>query len=170
MRNRDYQAFDDLFRRCFPHAVNAAARIVGEAAGEDIAAEAFAKVCLDWQKVRTYTNPDGWAMRVTVNLALDALRKRTRQDRAVVLTSGPAAPHDDALALQSTLRAALRRLPRQQLTAVVLCRYIDMPAAEAAVVMGISESTVGVHVQRGLMTLRELLGDTTPMEVPLCPN
>ena len=51
----------------------------------------------------------------------------------------------------------MKRLPRRQREAVVL-RYVDdMEGAEIAEVMGVSESAVRTHLQRGREALAEAL-------------
>ena len=56
--------------------------------------------------------------------------------------------------------AALRRLPRRQREAVVLRYYLDMPAAEIAATMGISQGSVRSATSRALEALGRLLGES----------
>ena len=157
--------FDEFFRRCFPAAVSMAGKMLCDAsAGEELAAEALARACLHWKHVRSLENPDAWVMRTTKNLVVDAARRRRLVARHAqpARPEGPGLPVEDVLAL----RAALRKLPGRQLEAVLLCRYGEITAADAAPLMGVSENTVATHMQRGLKTLQKLLGDT--QEVAPC--
>ena len=65
------------------------------------------------------------------------------------------APNADVIAL----RAALPKLPPRARSAVVLHYLADLPVADVARAMGISENTTKGHLKAGLARLREELGD-----------
>ena len=69
--------FEAVFRELLPTAIAAAQRILGErAAAEDAAAEAFARAYAAWRRVGALPFRDAWILRVTVNQAIDAARRR----------------------------------------------------------------------------------------------
>jgi RNA polymerase sigma factor (sigma-70 family) len=147
--------FEELFDKLFEPAVRLAERVVGPDAAEDVAVEAFARTLRAWGKVRNLPYRDAWVLRVTSNAAIDVVRKTRRHPP---LPTPVAVSEDDAIALQLTLQAALRALPRRQ-GQVVLLRYLaDLSEEEVAGALGISEGSVKTHARRGLAALRLDLG------------
>jgi RNA polymerase sigma factor (sigma-70 family) len=59
---------------------------------------------------------------------------------------------------RSAVVAALRGLPARQREALVLRYYADLPEAEIASAMGISQGAVKSHVFRAMSALRGVLG------------
>jgi hypothetical protein len=84
-------------------------------AAEDVAAEALARTCLHWGKVRDLAWRDGWVLRVATNVALDMAKRRR-------LSIESAAPVDaeEATTLRLALGEALRSLPRRQRTQLAI--------------------------------------------------
>lgn len=128
---------------------------------EEVTAEAFAKVYRRWRQ-GGIDDLAAYLRRAVVNEAnsrlrrryrdRDRARRRTGEDRGVVL-------HDDHGADRDEVFAALRRLPPRQRAAVVLRFYDDLPLAEVATAMDVDVGTARSHVSRGLARLAELLGD-----------
>lgn len=148
-------AFTDLFRRSELLAL----RILGdEASAEDVAAEALARAYARWPTVGELAWREGWVLRVTTNLAIDAARVRRRPLRR------PVGEHTvdgaEAVAVRLALVAALGALPRRQREAVALRYLADLGEAETASALGISTGTVKTHLHRGVETLRSRLGAT----------
>lgn len=138
-----------------------ALRLLGEQAGaEDVAAEALARAYAHWSTLENAPHRDGWVLRVTTNLALDALRRKP-----------PPAPRGEPVdvaevaVLRTTLVAALRRLPRRQREVVVLRYLAGLTEAEIARALEMAEGTVKSHAHRALKALRIRLGDTQLDEV-----
>lgn len=155
MRERRDEAFEALFREVYPRAVAAARRIVGQRElAEDIAAEALARTYVRWSKVRDLPWVHAHVLRSTINLAIDAARRRT--DVPVGRTAtGDAA---DAVATRLALVAALRSLPPRQREAVAL-RYLGgLSEQEVADALGCASGTVKSHLHRGVAALRGALG------------
>jgi RNA polymerase sigma-70 factor (sigma-E family) len=149
--------FDAFFQRVFPAAARLAYRIIGDReAAKDIAAEACARALARWGDVGQLGHRDAWILRVSSNLALDALRRRPTP----LLPQGRATDVEGAVALRLALAAALRRLPRRQREVVVLRYLVGLPDREVADALGIEEGTVRTHARRGLGALRSrgLLG------------
>jgi RNA polymerase sigma factor (sigma-70 family) len=164
-RPRQDDEFEATFERLFPRAERLALRILGDAAAaEDAAAEALARLCLHWARLREAPYLDGWVLRVTANLAIDATRRRTLGLEA---TSLPAA--DDAVALRLALVAALRHLARRQREVIALRYLSDLSEADIAAALGISTGSVKTHASRGLAALRASLRDDEEVPVALRP-
>ena len=106
--------FEAVFRDLLPTAIAAAQRILGErAAAEDAAAEAFARAYVAWRRVSALPYRDAWILRVTVNQAIDAARRRPRWLQARS-TPDPSEPATTRLAVGCrSLRRRIRptRLP-----------------------------------------------------------
>jgi RNA polymerase sigma-70 factor (sigma-E family) len=153
---RGLPAFDEAFPRLFADAYRVAYRLLGDRGeAEDVAQEACARAYSRWGTVHDYAEP--WCVRVAGNLALDALRARTRavrrQERlqTVIPHEGPGS--DERL----DLYAALSKLPKRQREAVVL-RYLgDQSEQQTAAILGLSAGSVKTHASRGLARLREVI-------------
>jgi RNA polymerase sigma-70 factor (ECF subfamily) len=103
-----------------------------------------------------------WLMRIVVNAALDARRRRLVR-RAEALTDTHEAPGlrpdratDQAL-LHGRLREALATLPERQRVAVVLYDVEGYPHAEIAGILGVPEGTVRSYVFHARRALRQAL-------------
>ena len=148
-------AFDDLFRRA--HLL--ARRILGDGIlAEDIAAEALARAYARWPSIRDLAWRDGWVLRVTTNLAIDAARRRDRP--APVLRPVDTDDDADAVAVRLALVAALKSLPRRQREAITLRYVAGLGESETARALGVSPGTVKTHLHRGVVALRSHLGPT----------
>jgi RNA polymerase sigma-70 factor (sigma-E family) len=119
---------------------------------EDLVAEAFARAWMSWPKVRQHPAPRAWVVRTAFNSHVSWWRRRRRE---VALGS-----HDVAAAvshypsLDSSLVAALRRLPVRQREVIVLRLLLDLDTATTARTLGIPGGTVASHLHRGLAALR----------------
>lgn len=140
--------------------------LVGSSAiAEEVAQEAFLRA---WRHAGAYDPRKGraitWLLTITRNLAVDAMR--LRGDRPVdphillgTLTdqANPAATSfEDA----EELREALRALPPEQSTPIVLSVFYGLTASEIADREHIPLGTAKTRLRRGLAKLREALGVT----------
>jgi RNA polymerase sigma factor (sigma-70 family) len=105
-----------------------------------------------------------WLMRIVLNAALDA-RRRRRVRQSEVLHEGyesggvlPDRATDQSL-FRERFREALNGLPERQRVAVVLFDAEGYAHAEIAEVLGVPEGTVRSYVFHGRRALREALGD-----------
>ena len=136
------------------------------ARSEEIAQDAFVQLLRHWEKVRRYEVPEAWVRRVAIRLATrDAKRERRRAvltrrtiDRDSVGPS-PVAMTDADLA------AAIRILPLQQRSVVVLFYFEDRPMEEIAEIVGCSVSTGWVHLHRARKRLGTLLSEEVTNDV-----
>jgi RNA polymerase sigma-70 factor, ECF subfamily len=156
LRKQHDASFDDLFTCEFDRCARAARRITGNAElSRDIAAEAFARAWARWPTLREQ-RPGAWVITVTVNLAIDALRKRVVTTTCPIATRSP----EDLAVARCTVDSALQELPARQRMALVLRYLADYPEDEIAAVLGVSRGTVKVHLHRGIAGLRRVLGSS----------
>lgn len=120
--------------------------------GEDLAAEAFTKAWASWRKVRHLEEPRAWIVRCALNAHVSWWRRRRRE---VTLGShGDTAAMSQDPVLDSSLVAALRRLPVRQRQVVALRLLLDLDTATTAEMLGMSGSTVATHLHRAIAALR----------------
>ena len=121
----------------------------GPEVGAEATAEALAYAWAHWDRIAKMDNPGGYLYRVGQS------KSRWYRRRPPRLPEVP----DAALPwIEPSLPAALRRLPRQQRVAVVLCHGYGWTRSEVAELLGVTPSTVQRHVERGMSKLRTGLG------------
>jgi RNA polymerase sigma-70 factor (ECF subfamily) len=106
---------------------------------------------------------EGWLSRIVTNVFLDEVRRKRRrpvevlpEDPERLLPSSPGA--DEATDnLSDDVQAALRRLPEDFRTAVVLCDVVGLSYEEIAEAMSVPVGTVRSRIHRGRRLLREAL-------------
>jgi RNA polymerase sigma factor (sigma-70 family) len=136
------------------------------ARSEEIAQDAFVQLLRHWEKVRRYEVPEAWVRRVAIRLAT---RDAKRERRRAVLTRGtidrdPVRPSPVAM-MDPDLVAAIRSLPLQQRSVVVLFYFEDRPMEEIAEIAGCSVSTGWVHLHRARKRLGTLLSEEVNNDV-----
>jgi RNA polymerase sigma-70 factor (ECF subfamily) len=109
---------------------------------------------------------EGWLSRITTNAFLDEVRRRRRRPLEVVpelpdpLVGVDADP--DAIMsgnhLPDDIQLALRDLPADFRTAVVLCDVVGLDYAEIAETLEVPPGTVRSRIHRGRALLRKALG------------
>jgi RNA polymerase sigma factor (sigma-70 family) len=122
---------------------------------EELAQDAFARLCRDWWRVRRMDHPEAWLQRVATNLALSRFRRRSAERRAKQKLEAGSLPQprpDHAGDL--SVRQAVSALPPRQRAALVLRFYADLPFAEIAQLMDVKESTAKSLVAKALDRLR----------------
>jgi RNA polymerase sigma factor (sigma-70 family) len=143
----------------YPAAARIAWRVLRDEQGaEDAAAEACARALAQWSSLSSVSHRDAWLLRVTINIALDAARRRKR--RPPVLTPDPRI--DDVIVERLRIARAVRRLPRRQREVIALRYYGDLNDGEIAAKLGMATATVAVHASRALQRLRVQLNDPDP--------
>lgn len=160
----DREAFGELAIALAPTARRVARGILGSAEDADDAVQDA--LLSAWRAIDRY-DPSRpfrpWLLRIVVNAATDALRRRTAR-RAVALApdlpAGSPSPERQAgrALLGDRLRAALATLPERQRTAVVLFDVEGWSHAEIADLLGVAEGTARSDVFRARRALRPELG------------
>lgn len=106
---------------------------------------------------------EAWLSRIVTNVFLDEVRRRRRrpvealpEDPERLLPSSPGA--DEATeSLPDDVQAALRRLPEDFRTAVVLCDVVGLSYEEIADTLAVPVGTVRSRIHRGRRLLRASL-------------
>jgi RNA polymerase sigma-70 factor (ECF subfamily) len=106
---------------------------------------------------------EGWLSRIVTNVFLDEVRRKRRrpvevmpEDPERLLPSAPGA--DEATErLSDDVQAALRRLPEEFRTAVVLCDVVGLSYEEIADALSVPVGTVRSRIHRGRRLLRTAL-------------
>ncbi|HYH52201.1 MAG TPA: sigma-70 family RNA polymerase sigma factor [Acidimicrobiia bacterium] len=106
---------------------------------------------------------EAWLSRIVTNVFLDEVRRKRRrpvevmpEDPERLLPSAPGA--DEATeSLSDDVQAALRRLPEEFRTAVVLCDVVGLSYEEIADAISIPVGTVRSRIHRGRRLLRAAL-------------
>jgi RNA polymerase sigma-70 factor (ECF subfamily) len=126
------QLFEPLYRQC--HAL--ARRLVGnDVQAEAAATEAMARAFAKWTRVRSLPHPEGWVLRMTGELAAEALAADSRA--------------------ADELGRAVAGLAPQLRDAVVLRYLTALDVDEVALVLHMTPEAVRAAVHEGLTQLRE---------------
>ena len=139
-----------------------------EGEAEDLVQECLLKVARRWPRVRRMEQPQAYARRILVNLALDGARRRAQRRRELEAgdaTSLWAVDPLQALETRAELLQALAQLHERQRAVLVLRYFNDLTEAQVADVLGCSPGTVKSSASRGLARLREAL-----QPIPLHPR
>ena len=139
-------AFTAFTRDVEPRLRRALVALRGRDEGRDATAEALAWAWEHWSEVQEMANPVGYLYRVG--------QSRTRQRRD--LPPLTLIDHHDP-EYEPGLGPALARLSDHQRTAVVLVHGCEWTYQEVADALGLTKSSVGTHVARGLSRLRQEL-------------
>jgi RNA polymerase sigma factor (sigma-70 family) len=137
---------------------------------EDIAQEAFLRA---WRHGPSYDPRRGtvsaWLLRITRNLAIDALRLRRAEVMDPEVLAAIAPPDEDSVeeaamtaATAATVRRALRSLPEEQARALMLAAFYGRTAEEISRAEDIPLGTAKTRIRLGLRRIRAQL--TTPAE------
>jgi len=149
---------ESLFRDHYAALVRSLAVAGGDReAAADAVQEAFIQLCLHWKRVSKYDSPVAWVRRVAIN-RLSNHERSLRRRAAALLRVRDQQPqtHPDPL-VQTSLERALANLPLRQRVATALYYLEDLPVAEVARSMGISEGSVNTHLHRARAALKPTL-------------
>jgi RNA polymerase sigma-70 factor (ECF subfamily) len=161
----DPQAAASFVRRFQARVFGLALTIVGVAAtAEDVAQEAFIRA---WRYAGGYDPRRGavvpWLLSITRNVAIDALRLRRdlpfEPATVLALLAGAedaGAGVIDQLAEVDRIRAAMRSLPSEQATAVVLAVFYGRTAKEIAEHQRVPLGTAKTRIRLGMSRLRDM--------------
>jgi RNA polymerase sigma-70 factor (ECF subfamily) len=133
---------------------------------EDIAQETFVRAFHQLHQFRAESRFSTWLCRIAINTCLNWRQREQRRIEvherwaAETYVASAAAPDPDDVSLK--IQSALDKLPPKQRAAVVLTIYEGMNHAEAARVLGCSETTISWRVFVARNKLRRLLSALKP--------
>jgi RNA polymerase sigma factor (sigma-70 family) len=143
-----------FFRTEFPSVLRTVFLILRDRGrSEDIAQDAFTQLYVHWRKVSRYERPEAWVRRVAIRMAV---RHQKRDRLRAMLERGSPEPASDP-ETDLDLASAMKELSPMQRAVVVLYYYEDRPTAEIVDILGMSQSTVRVHLTRARRRLADLL-------------
>jgi len=158
----DREAFSALIERHYDFIFRLAWRLSGNRAdAEDVAQDVCARL---GRAIRTYRAGSAfttWLYAIVVNAVRDMARRNARDTAKVqawvsyAATSGAAEPEPQEPA--DVLWAAVRELPPKQREAVTLVYGEEMSHADAAELMGCSETTVSWHIHEAKKRLKTIV-------------
>lgn len=147
----------------YPRVVGAMALYTGDRrAAEDLAQEAFVRLCQHWERVEVMAAPGAWVHRVALNLARSRGRRLGAEHRAMTRVGarpapapdGSSADPDHARAAATDIQVALLALPTRERSVVVLRFFADLSVDDTATALGLPAGTVKSTTRRALATLR----------------
>ena len=171
MKSGDEAAFANFYDRFAPGIFSMIYAILhDQKESEDVLQEAFVQM---WKRSATYDPARSslftWAVMISRHKAIDRLRSRQRQSQLseVIasesdILSVPADRADDALARREErerVRAALAQLGEGQREAIDLAFFGGLTQTEISERLGAPLGTVKARIRRGLLALREVLGE-----------
>lgn len=155
------ESFETLWREHRSSLWRVAWLIVGDRdQADDVVSAAFARSLKGWAD-RDIDNPKAYLRRAVVNEASDGFRRLGRDRRWLTRRTGEGRGQRsiDAHAAETTdLAAALRRLPVEQRSVIVLRFWGDLSERDTADTLGISVGTVKSRTHRALQALAADLG------------
>jgi RNA polymerase sigma-70 factor (sigma-E family) len=158
----DEQAFREFAAARGPALLRTAYLITADAhQAEDLLQTTLAKVYVAWGRLRDPSAAEAYARRTLARSHASWWRRRSAHERPTAeigdATKSSDADPIDTLVNRDLMWSKLAGLPRQQQVAVVLRFYEDLPVAEVARLMGVSEGAVKTHTSRALANLRVTL-------------
>lgn len=158
-------SWDELVREHADRVYRLAYRLSGnQHDAEDLTQETFIRVFRSLSNYKPGTF-EGWLHRITTNLFLDMVRRRTRirmealpedYDRVPADTPDPQQLYADAN-LDADLQSALDSLAPEFRAAVVLCDIEGLSYEEIATTLGVKLGTVRSRIHRGRQAIRDHL-------------
>ena len=165
-RTGDRSAFDELVRRYQRPLYYLALRYVRvEADAKDVAQRALVKAYSALAGFRADSSFRTWLYRIAINLCLNHLRDRKREEvrpQVGEALTAPPSGGDRALIERergALLRDAIAELPPKQRMVLELRIYDELPFREVAELAGCSENSAKVNFHHAVKRLRALIGD-----------
>jgi len=130
---------------------------------EDISQEAFLRLSMNLECIKSETHLALWLRRATVRLCIDEYRKFAKRFKALESAPEPVSAHEeeDFLA-QRRVRELVSKLPKLSRMALVLRFQEDLSHSEIAEIMREPVNTVKSRIKRALDALRGKLAPHFP--------
>jgi len=150
---------EELLRERRPALIGYAALLTGDRGeAEDLVHDAVVRTFGRPRSFPSLNAADAYVRRAVASAFIDRMRSRRSWFAAMPrLVAGAAAAEDD-VAGRLDVRAALHTLPRRQRTCVVMRFYDDLPVADIAAALGLSDGAVKRYLSDGIHHLNAVLG------------
>ncbi len=174
VRAGDLEAASQLLSKYQDAAYTVALRLLGNPSdAEDMAQEALVRAYSRITELAEGANFSGWLRRITVNLSLNALRRRGQLQMESLDGARDGQPHDDfsiathatpedvviAQEFRAKVDSVLELMPADQRVAVVLRDMYAYDVAEIAALQKCGVSAAKMRILRGRTLLRRLLAE-----------
>lgn len=172
-QNGDTAAFDTLFTRYQKRTYRLVQRFVSNPEdASDLTQDAFIRAYQGLGDFKSQCQFYSWLYRITVNLCIDFLRKKSRSevllydsdDSGELPMANIADPRSESPAkavenkeLRAHIRRAVRRLPPKQRQIFILRHWNGLSLKDIAAVVGRSDGTVKAHLLHAHRNLRKHL-------------
>ena len=163
LANADTAALAVIFERYWSQIVRYAVSLLkSQDEAEDIAQETFERLWERRDAWRVEGKVQPLLLKIARNLCIDALRRRTTGDRAVLNADLPAAVPTPSMVceeeeLGTIVTRAVLALPEQRREVLILSRVHGLSRQEIAEIMDLAPRTVANHLRLALADLRRLL-------------
>ncbi|WP_064741906.1 SigE family RNA polymerase sigma factor [Hamadaea tsunoensis] len=139
--------FTEFYQSTSPRTLRYAYGLTGDLAqAQDVVQEAYARAWQRWRQLSGYDDAEGWLRLVVARLATDWWRHlRVRRSTPLPPPAAVPGPSEDTVLVV----AALKKLPGRQRQAIALHYLLDVPVAQIADELGVSEGTVKSWLSRG---------------------
>lgn len=164
-RSGDAAALDALVGRHLQSVYDLTLRVLGERdQAEDAAQEAWILAIRGLDRFRGESSFRTWLMRIALNTARSALRRKGRRRETALVAADAVAAEDPDPARGAVVRTeaervdqALEGLPPKQRMAVSLRIHQELSFREVGEILECSEASARVNYHHGIKRLRELL-------------
>jgi RNA polymerase sigma factor (sigma-70 family) len=170
VRRGDPEGATELFRRYSGPILRYADRLLGSRAeAEEVSQEVFLKLIARVDQYDGRAPVASWLFAIAANACRDRARRAGRRTSVPLEAVAEAAAPDplaDRALLESErrrlVRSALLRLSEEQREALVLARYHELPYAEIARALDISEGAVKTRIFRAMEKLKDVFSEGDP--------
>lgn len=165
LRSGDHTAYGNLYLGYVDSLTMFLRMLLGsKEEAEEIAHDVFLNIWENRESINSHLNIKGYIYKYAKNLALDQLRRRKVKDRyaerVYYSTEGFDLSPDETVIGKETeliIRIAIENMPKRQREVFEMSRYEGLSNKEIAAKLGISESTVRLHIHNTVKHLRELV-------------
>jgi RNA polymerase sigma-70 factor (ECF subfamily) len=159
--------YDRFIRPAEPRLIAAAWRVLrDEHLAADALQEALSRIWANRFEMPKHPNPEAWMLRLVLNAAFDALRRRRPFEagaRLIEITDpSRSLTHIEDRETRDRILDEIAQLSPQQTQAILLRLVENLPYSAVAEALDCSEATARVHVQRGREKLCSRLADLDP--------
>ena len=162
MLNAEENSFEDVYDQHYQSVFRTAFLLIrSRDDAKDIAQEVFVRFIQSRKAIKNLDGVKSWLHRVTVNCAIDLIKKRSMKSSNTV-ESGQSkcqTPEEEFLQKEThyLLLRELDNLPDKQKRALILRFFEGLPISEIARFTGLTNGSTRVTITRALLKLRKKL-------------